>query len=62
MWKSSLLKKFKKVIITKKISSGQERNIGKPSYLLLHMVLIVLGIGSAVIERAKERRKNDILN
>ena len=42
-----------------KVSFGQERNTGKPSYLLLHMVWIVLGIGSAVIERALERRKND---
>ena len=31
----------------------------KPSYLLLHTVWIGLGIGTAVIERAIERRKND---
>ena len=40
---------------------GQEIKIGKPSYLLLHTVWVVLGIGSAVKERALEKRKNGIL-
>ena len=38
MWKYNLLKKLKKVIMTWKVSFGQERNTGKPSYLLLHTV------------------------
>ena len=47
--------------MTSKVRFGDERNISKPSYLLLHAVWAVLGIGSALIERAIERRKTDIL-
>ena len=49
---------IEEVIMAYKVSFGQDINTGKPSYLLLHMIWIVLGIGSAVIDRAIERRKN----
>ena len=49
---------MKKVTLTSKVRFGPEGNTGKPDYLLLHMVLIVVGFDSTVIESATERQKN----